>query len=89
MSHLLTNWMGDDGFLKKCYGEYRSFVYQSDVLHIKGKIVDKYIDEDKDYCVDVEISTTNQREQECMPGKATIALPSRDKDVWPLDRMLS
>ncbi|MGA1792219.1 MAG: MaoC family dehydratase N-terminal domain-containing protein [bacterium] len=88
MSHFLTNWMGDDGFLKRCYSEYRGFVYQSDVIHIKGKITDKHVDEDNDHCVDIEISTTNQRGQECMPGKATIALPSRDKGVWPLDGLL-
>jgi acyl dehydratase len=89
MSHLLTNWMGDDGLLKKCYAEYRGFVYQSDVIRLKGKITRKYIDEDNDHCVDVEVNTVNQRDQECMPGKATIALPSRDKGKWPLDRVLS
>ncbi|MFC1964868.1 MaoC family dehydratase N-terminal domain-containing protein [Chloroflexota bacterium] len=86
--NLLTNWMGDDGWLKKNYAEYRFFVYHSDVIWLKGKVFRKYIDEDGDYCVDVETSAINQREENTMPGYSTVALPSRDKNVWPVARRL-
>ena len=38
--HLLTNWVGDEGFVKKCYAEYRLFCYYGDVtwLTIKLKV---------------------------------------------------
>ena len=36
---LLTNWMGDDGWLKRSYAEYQRFVYYSDVVWLTGKIV--------------------------------------------------
>jgi hypothetical protein len=42
----LTDWMGDEGWIKKCYGEYRRFVYLPDVITIKSKVVEKCIDED-------------------------------------------
>jgi hypothetical protein len=75
-------------FIQHSRAEYRKFVYLSDVLWIKGKIKNKYIDEDGEYCVDIETSALNQRGVEVMPGDATIILPSREKNLWPLDRRL-
>jgi acyl dehydratase len=86
--HLLTNWMGDDSWLKRSYAEYRNFVYHSDVVWIKGRVAKKYIDKDDEYCVDIETNAVNQRGEEVMPGGATIALPSREKGVSPLDTRL-
>ncbi len=86
--HLLTNWMGDDGWLKKCCAEYRKFVYHSDVVWVKGKVVKKYIDEDRECCVHIETTAINQRGEEVMPGWATIALPSKEKGSFPLDSRL-
>ena len=33
---LVTNWMGDAGFLKRITGQYRSHVYLSDVVRLGG-----------------------------------------------------
>ena len=86
LTHLFTNWMGDDGWLKRNYAEYRHFVYFSDVIWLKGKVVRKYVDEEGDYCVDIETSGMNQRGENTMPGYSIVALPSRDNNVWPLDK---
>jgi len=86
--NLITNWMGDDGWLKKNYAEYRQFVYHSDVIWLKGKVVRKYVDEE-DYCVDIETSAMNQRGENTMPGYSIVALPSRDNNTWPLDKRLA
>jgi len=86
--HLITNWMGDDGWLKRSYTEYRKFNYYGDVTWIKGKVTKKYIDEDGDYCVDVERHAINQRGEDTMPGHATVALPSKEKGISPLDNRL-
>lgn len=87
--NLLTNWMGDDGWLKRNYAEYRHFVYWSDVVWFGGKVVKKYIDSDGDYCVDIETSAINQRGENTVPGYSTVALPSHDKNIWPLERRLA
>ncbi|MDP6346820.1 MAG: MaoC family dehydratase N-terminal domain-containing protein [Dehalococcoidia bacterium] len=86
--HLLTNWMGDDGWLKKNYAEYRKFVYLSDAVWISGKVTGKHIDDDGEHCVDIEHHAMNQRGEDTAPGHSTVVLPSRDKGVWPLDRRL-
>jgi len=84
----LTHWMGNDGWLKRCRAEYRKFVYLSDVLWFKGKVVNKYVDEQGEPCVDIDTSAVNQRGEEVMPGNATVVLPSREKKIWPLDKRL-
>ena len=42
VSQGITNWMGDDGFLKSLYCEYRRFNVYGDIQFIKGKITKKY-----------------------------------------------
>ncbi|BAH31552.1 FAS1-like dehydratase domain-containing protein [Rhodococcus erythropolis] len=75
--HHLTNWMGDDGFLKSLHDQYRSHVYLSDVVRLGGKVTEKLVDGDGDHVVKVETWATNQREQSVMPGSAVIRLPYR------------
>jgi hypothetical protein len=85
---LITNWMGDDGWLKRSYTEYNKFVYLSDVVWIKGKVTEKFIDAEGDYCVRIERSAINQRHENVMPGYAIVALPSRQNNFSPLDMRL-
>ena len=73
----LTNWIGDDGWLKRCYAEYRNFVFLSDVLRIKGVVTEKYVDETGDHCVKVKTNAINQRGADAMPGESEIILPKR------------
>lgn len=88
--HLLTNWMGDEGWLKRSKAEYRVFVYLSDAVTLTGKVTKKYEEGEGDYCVDVETHAINQRGEEVMPGTATIALPSQKEpeEKWPVSRRL-
>jgi acyl dehydratase len=75
--HQLTNWMGDDGFVKRIHGQYRSHVYLSDVLRLGATIAEKYVDDEGDHVIKVETWATNQRGQQCMPGSAVLRLPKR------------
>lgn len=84
----LTDWMGDHAWIKRCYAEYRRFVYLSDVIRIRGNISDKFVDDEGEYCVIVKTSALNQRGEDVMPGEATISLPSREKNLWPTDKRI-
>ncbi len=86
---LFTDWMGDDGWLKKDYGEYRKFVYLSDAVRFQGKVTKKYIDADGEPCVDIETQGMNQRGEDVLPGHATVVLPSRERNYWPLEKRLA
>jgi hypothetical protein len=87
--HLITNWMGDKGWLKRSYCEFRRFVYFSDVVWLRGKITEKFVDDENECCVKIETTATNQRGEEVMPGYAIVALPSRVRGYSPLDKRLS
>jgi acyl dehydratase len=75
--HSLTNWMGDDGFLKAANSQYRSHVYLSDVVRLGGRVEAKEIDAEGSHIVLMTTWALNQRGQDVMPGTAVIALPHR------------
>lgn len=85
---LLTHWMGDEGWLKSCNAQYRRFVYLSDCVWFKGKVTKKYIDENGEYCVDIETHGINQREEDTISGTSTVILPSKEKGTSPVKKRL-
>ena len=87
--HLMTNFMGDEGWLKKSYCEFRRFVYFSDVVWLRGKITEKFVDDAGECCVKIETTTINQRGEEVMPGYAIVTLPSKVRGYSPLDKRVS
>jgi acyl dehydratase len=76
VSQGITNWMGDDGFLKNLYCEYRRFNVYGDIQFIKAKVTRKY-EKDGEHLVDMDAWAENQRGEVTAPGKATVALPSK------------
>ena len=76
VSQGITNWMGDDGFLKSLYCEYRRFNVYGDIQFIKGKITKKY-ELNGEHLVDLDVWAENQRAEVTAPGKATVILPSK------------
>lgn len=77
LTHALTDWMGDDGWLVNYSSQMRKFNYIGDYHRITGEVVGKRIDADR-YVVDIELRGTNQRGEVTCPATATVALPSRD-----------
>jgi hypothetical protein len=84
--NLITDWMGDDGWLKRSTTRYQNFVYHSDAVKFEGRVSAKYLDEDGDYCVEIERFANNQRQEQVMSGKAIVALPSKDSNCRPPDK---
>ena len=74
--HLLTNWMGDDGFLKKLSVQFREFNFIQNTTWCRGKVVRKYTEGDL-YLVDCDIWSNNQAGEKLDNGSATIALLSK------------
>jgi len=74
---LLTNWMGDDGFLWKFNTQIRRFVMLGDTTWVKGKVIKKYCDNGK-YCVDIDVQNVLQTGELSIIGGATVILPSRE-----------
>jgi acyl dehydratase len=84
--HHLTHWCGDHGWVLSCASRYRRFVFLSDVVELSGTITAKRIEDDGEHVVDLETRAVNQRDEDVMPGTATVALPSRESQDTPASR---
>ena len=78
VASLVTNWMGDAGFLKRIKTELRRFNTMGDTTWCKGKVTKKYI-QDGFALIDIDVWAENQRgEKTVTNGAATVILPSKD-----------
>ena len=77
LTHLITEWMGDDAWLWKLSCQHRKFNYIGDTTWVRGKVVDKVQVEGRNE-VHLEISCGNQRGETTTPGTAVVLLPSKD-----------
>ena len=76
LCNLITNWMGDYGFLRRLRGELRRFNVVGDTTWLRGKVTKKYIEGER-YLVDIECWAENQRGEVTLPGMVTVILPSK------------
>lgn len=83
---LLTDWIGDGGFLARLSCQVRAMDYPRPMVSLaipaegekwrcRGRVTRKYIDADK-HCVDCEIWIENGSGQSTTYGYATVVLPS-------------
>jgi len=76
LGHLITNWMGDDGFLKSFDSQYRIINPRGDANWCKGKVIKKYV-QNGERLVDLAVWIESIRGWIVAPATATVALPSR------------
>ncbi len=74
---MIGDWMGPRGRLVSFGWSNRGRAIPGDTLTCTGRVVGKRKDEGRNL-LDLEIVETNQRGETCAPGKATVALPSRE-----------
>lgn len=80
LTNLVTNWMGDDGWLWKLSCQHRKFVYTGDTYWVKGRVTDKVQAQGRNE-VHLEIWVENQHGHVVTPGTAVVLLPTRDAPV--------
>lgn len=76
MGQLMTNWMGDDGFLRKLSASIRRPNIFGDVSWCKARVADKRV-EDGVHLVELELQVDNQLGETTARGTAVVELPSR------------
>jgi acyl dehydratase len=77
VSEAVTNWMGDDGFVKKLVHQHRKACYHGDLVYIKGNVARKYI-ENNEHLVELSVWCENQKGEKVCPSSAIISLCSKD-----------
>lgn len=77
MTHVVTNWMGDDGWLRELDMQIRRFIYMGDTEYAKGIVTGKEI-RNGEAIVELDVWVEDQRGRNTAPGRAVVSLPSRE-----------
>lgn len=77
LAHVVTNWVGDDGWLRMYEHALTRFAYVGDTIWAKGRVTGKR-QEDGHNIVEIEIWCEDQRGRVTANGTAEAALPSRE-----------
>lgn len=76
LTHQLTNWMGDTGFLTKASCKVRRHNPEGDMLFIKGSVKRKFVEDGK-HMVEIEQEARNQDDELSAVGTGIVILPSK------------
>jgi len=76
LTHHLTNWMGDDGFLRRAVSKIRRHNPEGDMLFIKGKVKRKFVEAGR-HLIEVEQEAHNQDNELSVIGTGIVELPKR------------
>ncbi|MCJ7521979.1 MAG: dehydratase, partial [Dehalococcoidia bacterium] len=76
LGQLLTDWMGEEGQLKKFACQFRGMNLPDSDIFLEGKVTRKYREDGHQY-VECEVWAENEQGQITAPGTATIILPGR------------
>lgn len=77
LATMLTNWIGDDGFLSELYGEVRRFNLIGDLTYCRAKVVSKEVRDSRCGTLKLEIEAVDQRGEVTASGWAIVILPRR------------
>jgi len=77
LATMLTNWIGDDGFLSELDCEVRRFNLVGDLTYCRGKAISKHEQDGTSGKVKVELEAVDQRGETTASGTATVTLPRR------------
>jgi hypothetical protein len=78
LGHVATNWMGNDGQLRRLSAQVRRHNLIGDVTWCRGIVTGKR-EEGGQALIDVDLVAENQRSEITAKGSATVALPRGTK----------
>lgn len=82
LCRVVTNWMGDDGMLRELKWRKFANTTMGDTVMGRGRIVNKYVDENGLCLIEVDVAMENIRGFITNTGRIVVELPSREKDLW-------
>jgi acyl dehydratase len=83
LAHLVTNWMGDNAFLRRLQVQHRKFNFAGDTNWLHGRVIDKAVVGEGGQ-VELEVWIESQRGVRLSEGRATVLLPSREHGDFKL-----
>ena len=77
LGQLMTDWIGEQGSLRKLACSYRGMNFPGETLTCKGRVSKKYIEDGEHYVV-CNIWAENSKGEKTVSGTAIVILPARD-----------
>ena len=76
LGQLMTDWIGEQGSLRKLTCSYKGMNFPGETITAKGKVTKKYI-EDREHRVECNIWVENPKGEKTASGIAIVITPSR------------
>jgi len=76
LGQLITDWIGEQGSLRKLTCNYRGMNFPGEAIICQGKISKKYIKNGEHY-IECNIWAENVKGEKTVTGKATVIIPAR------------
>jgi len=80
LGQLMTDWIGEQGNLRKLTCSYRGMNFPGEALTCKGKVTKKYV-EDGEHYVECNIWVENEKAEKTVSGIAIVVLPARGQEL--------
>ena len=78
LGQAITDWIGEEGWLRRFACQFRGMNLPDRDIIVKGKVTRKYT-EDGRGCLDCEVWAENDQGDTTTPGTATVVLPRRSR----------
>lgn len=76
LAQLLTDWMGETGYLKTLSNNWKRMHFPGEDITCKGKVTNKQV-EGNNHLAELKLWSENPKGEECAISLATVILPSK------------
>jgi acyl dehydratase len=76
LGQLVTDWIGEQGILRKLSGSYKGMNYPGEAIICKGRVSKQYVENGEHY-VECRLWAENARGEKTVTGMAVVIMPSR------------
>lgn len=76
LGQMVTDWIGEQGVLKKLNCSYKGMNYPGETITCRGKVNRKYVEGDK-HCLECVIWAENANGEKTVTGTAIVVIPAR------------
>ena len=77
LGQLVTDWIGEQGRLRKLTCSYRGMNYPGEAIICQGRVTKKYV-EDGEHYVECSLWAENAKREKTVTGMAVVIMPARD-----------
>jgi acyl dehydratase len=77
LGQLMTDWVGEQGYLSKLSCSYKGMNYPGEAVTLKGKVLRKYVRRGEHF-VECGVWAENPKGEKTASGTATVVLPAGD-----------